>query len=236
MAAKIINSLNGYTLQDARVDTIDIPSTITAARVMERTAEDGLYGIGVRNNRLCLVNGGYYDDAAVFELVNQNIVLENSGDVEYEHDFTQVDDAAYIDWIINGEQCSIFVLGTNGRDEISYQFDGHFVEEAANPGTYGFEADNSGTTDYGINSFSVVIDETTPQYLFYVNKDERNENALTIQELALYLPGFVAVPFPGDMIEAGDGIVASGSGLRIDTNWLNQYLANNFGLTPSSQA
>lgn len=233
MSAGIINNLNGYVLQDARVDEMNISGANTAATVINRTADGKMYGIEVRNNRLKLTHGGYYEDATVFELVEQSIVLADDGDVEYEHDFTQVDDAAYLDWIKDGKDCGIFVMGTNGKDEFGYQFDGHFEKDRDEAGTYNFGVDNGAPTDYGINGFKVVLDETTPQYLFYVEKDARNENTLTIQELAMYLPQFAAMPFPGDMIETGDGLIASGDGLRVDIDWLNQYLADNFNLTPS---
>lgn len=192
MAAPIINSLNGYTLQDARFDTIG-------------------YGIEVRDNTLSLINGGYYEDATLFELTKQSIQLDNDRYSSYEYTISGID-SNMLDWITGGNDVEILIAGeyvdeTNGTTS-TYVYHslvrGHFSADTSNPEHYTFNSDNDGI--YVGNFSEVYIDITdSDNPVFTISKDTRLSRVFTLSEVAVYLKGFEPVAFPANLVDI-DGI------------------------------
>lgn len=188
MAQRIINSLNGYILQDARVDSIQ--------GIIDNT--QGQQGIDVKSNRLILTEGGYYDDAAVFEDVGNQYELDNSIKTSYSYDVSGTSQD-YLNWMAEGNQANVFIKGSNGRNEIEEELEGTFVVDGTEA-TFGLSDNKASLTDYGIQSIKVNLANMT----FIIEKDTRNEDNLTLTEIATYLPNHPQV-WPVDLVDI-DGI------------------------------
>lgn len=192
MAAPIINSLNGYTLQDARFDNIG-------------------YGIEVRDNTLGLINGGYFEDRTLFELTEQSIQLDNDRYSSYEYTISGID-SNMLDWITGGNDVEILIAGeyvdeTNGTTS-TYVYRslvrGYFSADTSNQEHYTFNSDNDGI--YVGNFSEVYIDITdSDNPVFTISKDTRLSRVFTLSEVAVYLKGFEPITFPADLVDI-DGI------------------------------
>jgi hypothetical protein len=215
MSQAIINYLNGYTLQDARVDSIDDISAVnTAANVINRTT--GQQGIEVRNNRLVLTEGGYYGDAAVFEDVGNQYDLDNSIKTSYSYDVSGTSQD-YLNWMAEGNQANVFIKGSNGRNEIEEELEGTFVVDGTEAG-FELSDSNASLTDYGIQSIKVNLANMT----FIIEKDTRNEDNLTLTEIATYLPDYPQV-WPVDLVDI-DGIYEAIRDRLIDEGYIQSQM------------
>lgn len=184
MSQAIINSLNGYILQDARVDSIQ--------GIIDNTL--GQQGIEVRNNRLVLTEGGYYCTAAVFEDVGNQYELDNSIKTSYSYNVSGTPQD-YLNWMAVGNQANVFIKGSNGRNEIEEELEGTFVVDGTEAG-FELSDSNASLTDYGIQSIKVNLANMT----FIIEKDTRNEDNLTLTEIATYLPNYPN-PWPVDLVD-----------------------------------
>lgn len=195
----IQNDLKGYIIgnnqfnfQDARVDDLE-----NVANIISRTA--GQQGIEVRNNRLALTNGGYYKTGAVFEDVEENIVLDNTKTSSYEYNISGTSQE-YLDWMTGGSPANVWIKGSNGRTEIERELAGSFSVDGTDA-TFALSDNNASLTDYGIQSIKVDLTNKT----FVIEKDTRNEDDLTLNEIAVYLPNSDPQTWPIDLIDI-DGI------------------------------
>jgi hypothetical protein len=193
------------------VDEIDDISAVnTAATVISRTA--GQQGIEVRNNRLVLTEGGYYGDAAVFEDVGNQYDLDNSIKTSYSYDVSRTPQD-YLNWMAEGNQANVFIKGSNGRNEIEEELEGTFVVDGTEAG-FELSDSNASLTDYGIQSIKVNLANMT----FIIEKDTRNEDNLTLTEIATYLPDYPQV-WPVDLVDI-DGIYEAIRDRLIDEGYI----------------
>ena len=193
------NDLKGYIIgneqfnfQDARVDDLE-----NVANIISRT--QGQKGIEVRNNRLALTEGGYYETGALFEDVEENIVLDNSNTSSYEYDISGTPQN-YLDWMTDGNPANIWLVGSNGESDIEVELEGTFIVDGTEA-TFELSDNNASLTDYGIQSIKVDLTNMT----FIIEKDTRNEDDLTLNEIAVYLPNSDPVQWPANLLDI-DGI------------------------------
>ena len=196
MAALTQNDLKGYIIgtnqfnfQDARVDDLE-----NVANIISRT--EGQEGIEVRNNRLALTNGGYYDDAALFEDVGNEHRLAGDGTLVYTYDISKAPQN-YIDWITDGNTVHIRLVGSNGENEIEEELEGSFSVDGTEAT---FRLSDGSLTDYGIQFIKVDLTDME----FKIFKDERNEYDLVLTEIAVYLPGAQPIKWPVDLVDIDD--------------------------------
>lgn len=193
MAQVILNKISfgtgdTFTLQDARVDRLQ-----DIGWIIDRT--QGQQGIEVRNNRLALTNGGYYETGALFEDVGNEYILAGDGTLEYTYDISN-SPQNYIDWITDGNTVHIWLVGSNGRTEFEVELEGSFSVDGTDA-TFGLSDNNASLTDYGIQS--IKVDLTNME--FNIFKDERNEDDLILTEIAVYLPESDPVQWPADLLD-----------------------------------
>lgn len=196
MAALTENNLKGYIIgtnkfnfQDARVDDLE-----NVANIISRT--QGQQGIEVRNNRLVLSNGGYYETGAVFEDVEENIVLDNTKTSSYEYNISGTSQE-YLDWMTGGSPVNVWIKGSNGSTEIEVELEGSFSVDGTDA-IFALSDNNASLINYGIQT--IKVDTTNMEFSIF--KDERNEDDLTLTEIAVYLPGSDPVQWPAELLDA----------------------------------
>lgn len=201
MAQVILNKISfgtgdTFTLQDARVDNL-----ISTSEVLDRTDSTG--GIEVRDDRLKLSYGGYYEDGiVVFEDNITRITNPNPGDY-FSVNYTVQN---YSDYLNNGQGIHFYM---------SYEWENSKGET----GSETIELDTQFFTYEGIKHLSDGISDVFGNQQIYVITLEEDRDweiiitfvpsieEITINEINVYAPGIVPIPFPPEFVDFNQGFL-----------------------------
>ena len=191
MAQAIINKLNGYTIQDARVDEIQT--------ILNRTA--GQQGIEIRDNHLMLSHGGYYEDGVAIEDTS-GATANNSapGETTFDIIFTVQDEVGNL---TNGIDVSMFlgfsVEDENGEsDSVTLDLSGTFVELISGSGEF-FFVSNGGSVEYSdnyIRSIKLAEDRDWEITITFA----KSLASVQIDEIDVYTINTSPVNWPADLV------------------------------------